>query len=520
MKNLTHFPDDDPRTRTLATRMADPDRNARLNAIPDTDFDTLPLKALADKHDLPDLDPIETASVIGRRLDAKVKRAREEDARAASIAAKARQPNPLQVAQDFDRAQSAPTGGLPNPGATLRQGTVTTDSISGKAPEAGRAPATPPQPGVPGRSPVGLKLDLGGGRQAANSLAKPAPTPSRQPSFGQSATAAPGFGERFLSSLEAISGKPRRQRIEDGMRVIDNWQAALRQRAQATGVELHGKEDPVNEVVAMIGENRTRPPGSQGALHGSQAIQARLAKMNDLEIARLGLRLMPDIAGRLEASSVTLRSAGPKATGTIKPTPHRFEFVENILLGQFTLKPLGEFVAGAKAIVGLPAVNPFSGRLLTGRDRKDAMFRAAMDVMLLGVSALGGSAVKSSRQLKDRTGFSESELLGSSRRQYRRSSDTVATRSVRKHIDREAKSAHMVDLLGRGEDVNKQVLEHIEQIVYDPKRSIVWKGPDIREKTMPVWEIRARDGRGFRIDTDGNFYGVIEPPTRKNGGKP
>ncbi len=235
MKNLTHFPDDDPRTKTLARRMADPGREARRNAIPDTDFDTLPLKALAEKHNLPDLDPIETASVIGPRLDAKVERARAERAREArkSTAEPApfTQHNPLQQGTAFGdpvntpgigEDQRNPVGSLPNPGAGLNRGTVVSGAIFAEAPRAGSPPRVEPVPGHPsaaGKPSAGLGLDLGGNTPPA-APAQPAPAPQAS------------FGAFFRRELERHTGKPWDVLVRSGQDVIA---AALRPQSVLQG---------------------------------------------------------------------------------------------------------------------------------------------------------------------------------------------------------------------------------------------------------------------------------------------
>ncbi len=114
---------------------------------------------------------------------------------------------------------------------------------------------------------------------------------------------------------------------------------------------------------------RPGSPGFQRARERLSRLQQRLTKTERLELVRQVIADIPlrGLAGR---GTDRLLADGQlnRPTGELRRPSFRSEFVENTLLGQLTLKPLGDAIAGLRGMAGLDPVNPFSGRILSKKE--------------------------------------------------------------------------------------------------------------------------------------------------------
>lgn len=258
---LEHFPDGtSPIPGGPRRRRATPEDFAKM----DRSKSTLELE---DEHDV-EISLADSATFAldeqRRRREAKARRQqdierarkREQEREQQRNSQAAFQPtNPLTLAPDakgpggiatgFDGNQAQPFGRLPNPGAGLRQGTVTTsgtDSVLGKSPEASR-----PSPTSSSRSAV-LEPNHGGDRSKDKAASESASPPQTT------------FAAFFRQQLEQLTGRPWDDLVRDGQNVIA---AALRpqsamqgnvpiptpDRAGSSSVVLHGNEITGNNFV-------------------------------------------------------------------------------------------------------------------------------------------------------------------------------------------------------------------------------------------------------------------------------
>ncbi|MFQ5618371.1 MAG: hypothetical protein ACE5FR_05295, partial [Rhodospirillales bacterium] len=102
-------------------------------------------------------------------------------------------------------------------------------------------------------------------------------------------------------------------------------------------------------------------------------LQQRLTRTGRLELVRQVVADIPlrGLGGR--GTDRLFADGQPnRPTGELRRPSFRHEFVENTLLGQLTVKPLGDAIAGLRGMAGLDPVNPFSGRILSKKEVQEA----------------------------------------------------------------------------------------------------------------------------------------------------
>ncbi|MCH8215008.1 MAG: hypothetical protein IIC54_13175 [Proteobacteria bacterium] len=118
-------------------------------------------------------------------------------------------------------------------------------------------------------------------------------------------------------------------------------------------------------------------------------LQQRLTKTERLELVRQVIAEIPlrGLGGR--GTDRLLADGQPnRPTGELRRPSFRSEFVENTLLGQLTLKPLGDAIAGLRGMAGLDPVNPFSGRILSKKEVQETNFLTLVGAGTAGAGRL------------------------------------------------------------------------------------------------------------------------------------
>lgn len=265
-----------------------------------------------------------------------------------------------------------------------------------------------------------------------------------------------------------------------------------------------GASSPVGEFLNVTGSLSGLLPGTQSF----ERAQRRLAELekgfSQAERKEVVEKLLDRASSRNGGLTDPFQG---RSTGELRAPSFRSEFVENNLLGQLTLKPLGETVAGLKALAGQDPVNPFSGRILSPGEVQDSQVLAL-------TSAATGGLVKIFKSfghkfMKLTGGFSESDLLDRGMSPIRPGDRlTELGRSLAKHDGRRNSKFEVPD--GSPKMVSRRAAEIAEEIIFHPKAEITQRQHTRYGDTIHIWE-KGSEGRGILFGKDGEFVGFRNP---------